>query len=421
MWSDRTPPELLRELVDKVRSVRLAPSAESMGFALLNEKLFQNPLAIVSYSGGLGSVSGPDGSVELPGAAFDVLHAALEAWRGLSGALLVGFLSYDLALEIEQLGSAPAQNFNFPSLHFGLYEAQAENLCRPDPSGTVLQPVSSGPLISHPDRPGFEAAVERIVATIYAGDIFQTNLCRCIETPLEPGREWELFQRLRSVSPSRYEAFLRIGSDQALLSISPELFLKVDAGVVESSPIKGTRVRADTEAEDLALATELVTSEKDRAELAMIVDVVRNDLARVCEAGSVQVTTHAELMKLPTVQHLFSTVKGRLRKGSDTIDLLRAAFPAASITGAPKIEAMRVAMREEGRLRGPCMGAIGWISLDGRMEMSVAIRTAFVTEGRVRYYAGCGITSDSIPSSEFDESSHKAAAFVRALGMKAGN
>ena len=216
-----------------------------------------------------------------------------------------------------------------------------------------------------------------------------------------------------AISPAQYESYIQIDDQRAILSISPELFLRVTAGIVESSPIKGTRPRAHDAAEDQALSAELLTSEKDRAELAMIVDVVRNDLGRVCETGSVEVTQHAALMTLPTVHHLYSTVKGRLRTG--LVDLLRAAFPAASITGAPKIEAIRAAMREEGQLRGPCMGAIGWISMDGNMELSVAIRTAFTSDGQVRYYAGCGITADSDPHTEFIESSHKAAAFVRAL------
>jgi para-aminobenzoate synthetase component 1 len=123
-------------------------------------------------------------------------------------------------------------------------------------------------------------------------------------------------------------------------------------------------------------------------------------------------------MTLPTVHHLFSTVRGRLREETGPVDLLRAAFPAASITGAPKIEAMRIAMREEGQLRGPSMGAIGWISMDGRMELSVAIRTAFVTDHLVRYYAGCGVTAGSDPAAEFEESQHKAAAFERALATE---
>jgi para-aminobenzoate synthetase component 1 len=265
------------------------------------------------------------------------------------------------------------------------------------------------------DKDHFEAAVARIVATIHAGDIFQTNLCRCIEAPLAPGTEFDLYERLREINPARYETFLRIDESRTLFSVSPELFLKVERGVVTSEPIKGTRKRGDTPAEDAALIRELLSSVKDRAELAMIVDVVRNDLSRVCQVGSVKVTEHAKLMTLPTVHHSYSTVQGRLKTGAGPIDLLRAAFPAASISGAPKIEAMRVAMREEGRRRGPCMGAIGWIDGNGDMEFSVAIRTAFTENGRVYYYAGCGITADSVPSDEFEESGHKAAAFLRAL------
>jgi para-aminobenzoate synthetase component 1 len=481
MWSDPTPPEQLRALVAQFHSVlpapvpaasssrcalRGQPSVEQVeellrrepGFACVNATtqagtaapyLLRHPLATISYSGESATVSGPGGTVEISAPGFEVLQAALEAWRGPAGALLAGFLSYDLAAEIEDLGAPPPEDFRFPKFSFGLFDSaltfeddrwslfgtdawrgkdglplppsNAEDLLARAASTSPLgsdAPLSSGALSSRPDRASFEAAVQRTVATIHSGDIFQTNLCRCIETQLEPGREWDLYRRMRSISPSRYEAFLRIDDRRSILSISPELFLKVEAGVVESSPIKGTRPRARAAEADRALAEELLASEKDRAELAMIVDVVRNDLARVCEAGSVEVLQHAALMSLPTVHHIFSTVRGRLRAGAGTVELLRAAFPAASITGAPKIEAIRVAMREEGQRRGPCMGAIGWISLDGRLELSVAIRTAFVAEGRVRYYAGCGITSDSVPSDEFIESRHKAAAFVRALGRE---
>src|SRR5690606_29078198 len=141
----------------------------------------------------------------------------------------------------------------------------------------------------------------------------------------------------------------------------------------------GTRPRGATPEQDRALIEELLSSEKDRAELAMIVDVVRNDLSRVCMPGTVEVTEHAAHMELPTVHHSVSTVRGRLREGEDAVSLLRAAFPAASISGAPKIAAIKAAYEQEQQLRGPAMGAIGWISMDGRMEMSVAIRTAFVS------------------------------------------
>lgn len=472
MWSDRTPPDRLRALVASLHSVLPAPSAAASsttrrlrgnasveqvaellradpGFAWVGAelRLLHRPLVTVSYADGCGVVTGPGGSLKVGGRGFEILEAMLEAWRGPKGgpegALLAGFISYDLAAELEDLGPAPAKDFDFPAFYFGLFDTalalddrgwslsgtdawrrdglpDAQDLIAraatitPEPDAKVL---SSGPLRSRPDRPAFEAAVARIVATIHAGDIFQTNLCRRIDTSLEPGLEWDLFRRMRSISPARYEAFLRVG-DGAVFSISPELFLKVDRGAVESSPIKGTRPRGHTAGEDRALVSELLASEKDRAELAMIVDVVRNDLGRVCRTGSVQVARHGELMTLPTVHHVFSTVRGRLREDAGTVDLLRAAFPAASISGAPKIEAIRVAMREEGQLRGPCMGAIGWIAMDGRMELSVAIRTAFAAGGRVRYYAGCGITADSVSADEYQESRHKAAAFARAVGLE---
>jgi para-aminobenzoate synthetase component 1 len=429
MWSDRTPPERLRALVAKLHSVlpaaclrgaasigrvqeflQLAPGFASVTGA--KPLLLHNPLATVTYSNGSAVITSPGGTVEVSAPAFDVLEAMLEAWRGPSEAILAGFLSYDLAAEIEDIGPVPPPDFTFPQFYFALYDSSITLENQQWRSATTAW---RGPAAfrSRPDRAAFEASVERIVASIHAGDIFQTNLCRRLEADLDPSMAWDLFERMRTISPAQYESYIQIDDQRAILSISPELFLKVTAGVVESSPIKGTRPRGQDAAQDQALAAELLASKKDRAELAMIVDVVRNDLGRVCETGSVEVTQHAALMTLPTVHHLYSTVKGRLRGG--LVDLLRAAFPAASITGAPKIEAIRAAMREEGQRRGPCMGAIGWISMDGNMELSVAIRTAFTSGGQVRYYAGCGITADSDPAAEFLESSHKAAAFVRAL------
>jgi para-aminobenzoate synthetase component 1 len=318
-----------------------------------------------------------------------------------------------LAAELEDIGPIPEGDSKFPQFHFGLYEAARVATGR---GSEQKAPALKPSLRSRPDRKSFEASVENIVGSIHAGDLFQTNLCRCIEAPLATGGEWDLYQRLRSISPARFEAFLKLDAEHAVMSISPELFLKASGGMVESAPIKGTRPRGRGSEEDEALKKDLLESEKDRAELAMIVDVTRNDLARVCQAGSVEVVKHAELMTIPTVHHLVSTVRGRLRADAGPVDLLRAAFPAASISGAPKIEAMRVALREEGQRRGPCMGAIGWISPNGEMELSVAIRTAFAGNGVVRYYAGCGITAESVPHSEYEESRHKAAAFVRALG-----
>lgn len=408
MWSDRVSPEKLRELVDQLRSIEFSSEP---GFVWLRAndgpRMFRNPLTTISYRSGVATVTSAASRVNLRAPAFDILEATLTAWRD-SDALLAGYIGYDVAAELEDLSPLPPDDLDMPEMYFGLYESTS----KADVPPGVLK---AGLLTSRPDRAAFEESVRKIVETIYAGDIFQTNLCRRIETRLESGSAWDLFQRMRGINPAHYEAFIQIDPDHAVLSISPESFLKVTNGMVESSPIKGTRPRSNESATDAALAAELRASEKDRAELAMIVDVVRNDLGRVCEIGSVKVAVHAKMMTLPTVHHLYSTVSGKLRADASSVDLLRAAFPAASISGAPKIEAIRVALREEKQLRGPCMGAIGWISMEGNMEFSVAIRTAFVSNGLVRYYAGCGITADSIPSAEFEESEHKAAAFVRAL------
>ncbi|HEY7215065.1 MAG TPA: anthranilate synthase component I family protein, partial [Thermoanaerobaculia bacterium] len=276
--------------------------------------------------------------------------------------------------------------------------------------------LSRGGVISRPGRSGFEAAVERIVQRIASGEIYQMNLCRRLETRLPARNVWPLYRRLRAASPAERGAFLDLGRGKAVLSISPEVFLTAKSGEVETRPIKGTRPRGANPREDKALARELLESEKDRAELTMIVDVARNDLGRVCETGSVQLASHAELMSLPTVHHTVSTVRGRLRPETSPADLLRATFPPASITGAPKIQAMRVIAAEEERRRGPAMGALGWISLGGDLDLAVAIRTAAAARGRVAYHAGCGIVADSHPDLEFAESAAKARAFLTALG-----
>ncbi|HYH45552.1 MAG TPA: anthranilate synthase component I family protein, partial [Thermoanaerobaculia bacterium] len=227
---------------------------------------------------------------------------------------------------------------------------------------------------------------------------------------------WPLYLRLRAASPADHGAFFNLGGGRSLLSVSPELYLSVRGDRVETRPIKGTRPRGANPREDRALARELMESEKDRAELTMIVDVARNDLGRVCDAGSVQVPAHAELATLPTLHHTVSTVQGRLLPDRGPADLLRASFPPASITGAPKIRAMSILAGEEEVRRGPAMGAFGWISLSGDLELSVAIRTAVCAKGKVAYHAGCGIVADSDPELELEESTVKARAFLTALG-----
>jgi para-aminobenzoate synthetase component 1 len=365
----------------------------------------------------------------------------------------VGWLGYELGAELETLEptnpAALEDDLKLPDLHLALYDTafrfdgniegngwhlestdawrshavpEAEARLAAARKREVLEPpagrLAGGPVLGRPDGPGFMKAVERSVARIRSGQIYQVNLCRRLEALLPASHVWPLWQRLRAASPADHGAFLDLGRGRAVLSVSPELFLSVRDGLVETRPIKGTRPRAATPREDRALARELEESAKDRAELAMIVDVARNDLGRVCATGSVEVARHAELVTLPTLHHTVSTVRGRLRsRGPEaSAALLRASFPPASITGAPKIQAMVVAAAEEERRRGPAMGALGWLGLGGDLELAVAIRTAAVADGRVAYHAGCGITADSDPELELEETGVKARAFLTALG-----
>jgi para-aminobenzoate synthetase component 1 len=375
-------------------------------------RVFADRIARIVVRNGIATVRGPCGEVEVAARGFDVIEAALEAWRG-TDAVLSGYLGYELGCELESVAVAQPGPVDLPDLDLGLY---ADSERAPDWAGESPAPLTPA-LGSTPTEEGFREAVARTVRRIYEGELFQVNLCRRLEGALDAGQILSLYHRLRAISPATHGALLCPDEGTAILSVSPELFLSVRNGRVRSCPIKGTRPRGRTAEEDAVLAAALASSEKDRAELAMIVDVTRNDLGRVCRAGSVQVTRHAELMTLPTVHHTYSEVLGELRPECGVADLLRASFPPASITGAPKIHAMELAAREEGFRRGPCMGSIGWISMDGDLELSVAIRTAVASKGRVWYLAGCGITADSDPEEELAESEAKAAAFRRALGL----
>ncbi|HET9457313.1 MAG TPA: anthranilate synthase component I family protein [Candidatus Limnocylindrales bacterium] len=277
---------------------------------------------------------------------------------------------------------------------------------------------------SNLDRAAYEAGVEAVRAEIARGQIYQANLTRRLETAFD-GDPWRLYRRLRTGDPSLFSAYLDLGGvaandpggPRAILSASPEPFLAVDAaGIVKADPIKGTRPRGRTRDEDRALACELLASDKDRAENVMIVDVLRNDLGRVSVPGSVRVPRLCRLERTAAVQHLVSTVTGRLAPGRDAFDLLAASFPGGSITGAPKIRAMEILERLEPVRRGPYTGALGWIGPDGAMATSILIRT-FVADGRrLTLHVGGGITYRSDPAAEWDETVAKARGPLSAIG-----
>jgi para-aminobenzoate synthetase component 1 len=261
---------------------------------------------------------------------------------------------------------------------------------------------------------GYLAAVARVREYIFAGDIFQANISQRFDAPLgEP--PWSLYCRLRTQNRAPFAAFLDF-PEAVVLSASPERFLHVDTGGhVETRPIKGTRPRGVGPEHDAALGLALTASAKDRAENLMIVDLLRNDLSRVCAPGTVRVPELFALEHYATVHHLVSTVVGDLAPGMDALHLLRAAFPGGSITGAPKVRAMEIIAELEPPERGVYCGAIGYWSLTGALDSSIVIRTAVARAGRVYFSAGGGIVADSDPEQEYRETLDKARGMIDAL------
>jgi len=376
---------------------------------------------------------------------------------------LVGFIGYDLGRSLERLSSIVADDQGLPPLRLALHdwviawdrrtgqawlggraldgdvadlarrlddvrarldEARARPVRRTnDPNGI---PSDGFAFTSSLDRSHYEAGVRAIRTAIADGQIYQANLTRRLEAPFA-GDPWPLYRRLRTGDPALHAAYLELEpavrpgpsgppARRAILSASPEPFLSVDsAGLVTTDPIKGTRPRGRDRADDRALAGELLASRKDRAENVMIVDVLRNDLGRVCRPGSVRVPRLCRLERTAAVQHLVSTVTGRLAPGRDSFDLLVAALPGGSITGAPKIRAMEILEALEPVRRGPYTGALGWIGRDGAMATSILIRTLVADGRRLTLHVGGGITWRSDPAAEWDETVAKAAGPLAAI------
>jgi para-aminobenzoate synthetase component I len=263
-------------------------------------------------------------------------------------------------------------------------------------------------------RAGYLDAVARVIEYVFAGDIFQANLSQRLEAPLV-GTPLELYDRLRRRNPAPFSAYLECG-DLVVASSSPERFLRVEpGGAVETRPIKGTRPRGVGPEHDAALARALVESDKDRAENVMIVDLLRNDLSRVCRPGSVRVPELFTIEHYATVHHLASTVVGALAPEQDPLDLVRAAFPGGSITGAPKVRAMQIIAELEPTQRAVYCGSIGYLSVTGALDTSIVIRTCLVRGGTVYAQVGGGIVADSDPEQEYRETLDKAGGLVAAL------
>jgi para-aminobenzoate synthetase component 1 len=358
---------------------------------------------------------------------------------------LVGVLGYDLARRVEHLPARAARDRCVADVDLAvtrqvvavdhdterawLVETDLPGVTLPDlpvaellagaaatgdASGEPPRPAAR-PLTSSLPRPAYLRAVAAALEHIAAGDVFQVNLTQRLTTTWD-GDVHALYRALRRESRAAFGAVVTSRHGAGVASVSPETFLHVDGARVRTRPIKGTRPRGVAARVDAALADDLATSAKDRAENVMVVDMERNDLGRVCRTGSVRVPRLLELEGHPTVWHLVSTVEGELRPGVGFGELLRAAFPCGSVTGTPKVRAMEIIDALEPVRRGVYCGAIGFLSA-GAMSTSVAIRTASLSrDGSVDYGAGGGIVADSDPEAEHAESLDKAAAFLRAVG-----
>jgi para-aminobenzoate synthetase component 1 len=353
-------------------------------------------------------------------------HVANRAWVCAIGAPESGRAADRLAEKrVEELAQAIAGQPHPPSpspraergrqsSRMETWESRGE--VRPTPrlldSSTPLQVTSN---FTHG---AYLAAVRRAKDYIAAGDIYQVNLSQRLSAPLATP-PMSLYARLTGQNPAPFSGYFET-PDAAVVCCSPERFLQVRSGEVETRPIKGTRPRGATPDEDARLAAELLASEKDRAENVMIVDLERNDLGRVCEFGSVHVPELFALESYATVHHLVSTVRGRLRPGAAALDCLRASFPGGSITGAPKVRSMEIIEEIEPTRRGIYTGAIGYLCFSGDMDVNIVIRT-LVVKGQTAYFqVGGAIVADSDPQAEYEETLDKARALARGLAAEAG-
>ncbi|MFQ3787692.1 anthranilate synthase component I [Halomonas sp. A29] len=281
--------------------------------------------------------------------------------------------------------------------------------------GTGRSAVEEGHFTSGFTETGFKAAVESIKEYVLAGDVMQCVPSQRMSIPYQ-APPLDLYRALRSLNPSPYMFFFNLG-DHHVVGSSPEILTRLEDGEVTVRPIAGTRVRGRTEEEDRALEAELLADPKEIAEHLMLIDLGRNDVGRICETGSVQVTDQMAVERYSHVMHIVSNVTGKLKPGLSAMDVLRATFPAGTLSGAPKIRAMEIIDELEPVKRGIYSGAVGYLSWHGNMDTAIAIRTAVIKDGKLHVQAGAGVVADSVPELEWQETLNKGRAIFRAVAM----
>lgn len=371
----------------------------------------------------------------------EYLGGAREPASGLpfSGGV-IGYFGYDLGRRYEAIQETAQADIQMPELAAGIYDwavvvdhangsSWLVSHCR-DPRTaeqwgwlsrrlSICKPRRCGPfevltrVRANLSRAGYGHAFARAKQHIRSGDVYQVNLTQRFEAEAR-GDAWRAYCKLRDLSPAPFSSYLDYPFGQ-ILSASPERFLSVRSGHVETKPIKGTRPRHIDPARDARLAAELERSAKDKAENVMIVDLLRNDLGKSCAPGSVKATKLFDIEHFSNVHHMVSTVEGELAAGRTPLDLLRGCFPGGSITGAPKVRAMQVIESLEPQRRSVYCGAIGYVGYDGNMDTNIAIRTLLITGGHIYAWAGGGVVADSDEDAEYQECLDKASALLEIL------
>ncbi|MCG8293804.1 aminodeoxychorismate synthase component I [Pseudomonas entomophila] len=352
---------------------------------------------------------------------------------------LIGYLSYDFGRRLEHLPAEAADDLGLPDAHLGLYDwalvtdhhvQRSQLVFHPSLETTernrlvqlFATPAQAAPGAFHLLAPmagdlapeQYRTAFDKVQQYIQAGDCYQINLTQRFRAPCQ-GDPWHAYQALRAACPTPFSGYQQLDASTALLSFSPERFIRISQGEVETRPIKGTRPRASDPIEDARNADELLNSTKDRSENLMIVDLLRNDIGRTCEIGSVKVPELFSLESYPNVHHLVSSVTGRLAAGRDALDLIGGSFPGGSITGAPKIRAMQIIDELEPTRRALYCGSLLYIDVRGEMDSSIAIRSLLVKDGQVSCWGGGAVVADSHWQSEYEESIAKVRVLMETL------
>ncbi len=435
-----SPASIFFKLAPEYSDAFLLESRTGLGNTALYSYVGFNPAATVRVKDGIATVNERQELVQDP---LDVVqqlisrkHHPQHRYGFLGGA--VGYVSYDAIRYWERLPHTTADDLDFPDLEMGIYDdgivldhlrreafyfyigkSRYEELCKPLHRSCEQGEFSIGPLDLNVGKKQYEWMVESAKQYIAAGDVFQTVLSKRYSFAYT-GDLTPVYLTLREMNPSPYMFYLKM-QDRAIIGTSPETLVKVSDDRIESYPIAGSRPITGEPHRDAALAHDLLNDPKEIAEHVMLVDLARNDVGRVAKAGSVHVPAFMDIQRYSHVQHIVSLVAGRLRDGVDSFDVLRAAFPAGTVSGAPKVRAMEIIEELEPVRRGPYAGAVGYFSYNGDMDFAITIRALFAKGGTCHLQTGGGIVADSVPENEWMETEFKARALVKALEDRGGS